>query len=97
MKVKTKSGFACEVNENKIKDWRFIKGLAKCDSSDESAQLEGITFVIPFLFGEKGEDALMKHLADKDGVVSTADVINEFKEVLIQLRDGASSKETKKS
>lgn len=81
MKIKTKSGFACEINENKMKDWRFVKALAKCDSKDESKQLEGITFVIPFLFGEKGEEKLIEHVS-KDGIASTEDIIAEFKEVL---------------
>lgn len=82
MKIKTKSGFACEINEKKVKDWRFIKALAKCDSKDESQQLEGITEIIPFLFGEKGEEKLIKHVS-KDGIASTEDIIAEFREVLI--------------
>lgn len=82
MKIKTKSGFACEVNENKIKDWRFVKALANCDSEDESKRLEGITFAVPFLFGKNGEEALIKHISDNDGIASTNLIINEFKEVM---------------
>lgn len=81
MKVKTKSGFSCDVNENKMKDWRFIKALAMCDSQDESKKLEGITFVVPFIFGDKGEDALIKHVT-KDGIAPTDAIISEFREVL---------------
>ncbi len=91
MKIKTKSGFACNVNENKMKDWRFVKALAKCDSKDESIQLEGITFVVPFLFGEEGEQALIKHV-EKDGVAFAEDIFKEFSEVLSLV-----SKELKKS
>lgn len=48
MKIKTKSGFECNVNEKKAKDWRFIKLLALCDSGDESDALKGITQAVPF-------------------------------------------------
>lgn len=92
MKIKTKSGFSCEVNPNKIKDWRFIKALAKCDSKDESVQLEGITFVIPFLFGDEGEAKLIKHLEDDNGIASTDKMIATFREVVTML-----GKEVKKS
>lgn len=89
MKIKTKSGFACEVDENRAKDWRFIKALAKCDSGDESLVLEGITFVVPFLFGDEGEDRLIKHVTNKDGIVPTPDIIKEFREVMSLLGEEA--------
>ena len=53
MYVKTKSGFECEINERKVKDWKFAKALAKCDSGDESQALEGTTFIVPFLLGKE--------------------------------------------
>lgn len=81
MKVKTKSGFSCDVNENLVKDWRFVKYLALCDSGDESDALKGITKAVPFLLGDKGEVALVEHIA-KDGVASTEDMIAEFKEII---------------
>lgn len=82
MDVKTKSGFKCKVKENKLKDWRFAKALAKCDSGDESKVLEGLTFVVPFLLGEEGEAALISHVEDVDGIASTEDVIKEVKEII---------------
>ena len=95
MKIQTKSGFVCEVNENKVKDWRFCKNLAKCDSGDESSIIQGLTFVIPFLLGEDGEEALMKHVTDKSGIVSTERVIDEFKEIMTLM--GESSKKSPSS
>lgn len=82
MVVKTKSGFKCKVNERKLKDWRFAKALAKCDSGDESKALEGLTFVVPFLLSEEGEQALMKHVQDDEGIASTEAIINEIREIL---------------
>lgn len=82
MEITTKTGFKVSVNEEKIKDWRFIKGLAKCDSKDPSLQLEGLTFVIPFLFGEEGEKKLIEHVTNKDGIALTEDITREFREVI---------------
>ena len=97
MKIKTKSGFACNINERKCKDWRFIKLLAKCDSPDESSQLEGTTKAVNFLFGDEGEEALMNHVTDEEGLVDSAKLIAEFKEVLqlagAELKKSQSSQE----
>ena len=82
MDVKTRSGFECKVNERKLKDWRFTKALAKCDSGDESKVLDGLTFVVPFLLGEDGEESLMKHVEDADGIVSTESVISEIRNII---------------
>lgn len=82
MDVKTRSGFECKVNERKLKDWRFAKALAKCDSGDESKVLDGLTFVVPFLLGEDGEESLMKHVEDADGIVSTETVISEIRNII---------------
>lgn len=82
MDVKTRSGFECKVNERKLKDWRFAKALAKCDSGDESKVLDGLTFVVPFLLGEDGEESLMKHVEDAEGIVSTETVISEIRDII---------------
>lgn len=88
MKVVTKSGFACEVNEEKIQDWRFIKALALCDSDDESEALQGVTRAVPFLFGKKGEEELIDFVAKKNnGIAKTAEIISMLKEVLPLLSD----------
>lgn len=92
MKVKTKSGFTCNVNENKLKDWRYIKALAKCDSKEESEVLEGLTFLVSFLLGTDGEEKLMQHIATEDGIVGTDVLIEELKEIIRLI-----NKELKKS
>lgn len=97
MKVKTTSGFKCNVNENKVKDWRFVKALAKCDSKNDSQILEGLSFVVPFLLGEDGEEALIQHVADKDGIASADLIIGELREILVlageELKKSQSSQE----
>ena len=43
------SGFVCNVNERRAKDWRFIKAMADWDSGDESRALKGVTTAVPLL------------------------------------------------
>ena len=80
IKVKTKSGFVIDVDENRAKDWRFTKALAKWEN-DETA-LIGLTNCLPFLLGDDGEKALMDHVSEKDGSIPSEKMIEEFKEIL---------------
>lgn len=81
MEIHTTSGFVCNVNEKKAKDWRFAKALADCDSGDESRILRGMTFALPFLLG-KEEQKLMDHVSDEDGVADSDKMMTEFNEIL---------------
>lgn len=83
MEIHTMSGFVCKVNENKAKDWRYVKALAEWDSGDESRALKGVTAAIPLLLGNDGEQKLMEHVTDKDGIVDTEAMISEFKEIVL--------------
>lgn len=85
MQIKTKGGFVCEINENKIKDWRFAKALAKCDN--EATSIQGLSQAVNFLLGDDGEASLMEHLTDKDGNIPTESIINEFKEIMQRAGD----------
>ena len=81
MKIKTKSGFECNMNERRLKDWRYVKAAARMNSGDESEIAMGLTFAIPFLLGDAGENALMDHVADPDGTVDSEKLIMEFLEI----------------
>ncbi len=82
MNVKTKSGFSCKVNENKVKDWRYVRAAAKAiiAKSDMEA-LEPVMFMVNFILGEEQEEKLIAPVADKDGVASAIDVQKEFEEI----------------
>lgn len=82
MKIKTKSGFVCDVNPERAKDWRFCKALAKCDSNDESEIIQGLSFILPFMMGEDGEEKLIKHVTNEDGIAPVPEMIKEFKNIL---------------
>ena len=83
--VKTKSGFVIDIDENRAKDWRFTKALAKWQH-DETAFI-GLADCLPFLLGEDGETALMEHVTEKDGSIPAEKMITEFKEILEKLGD----------
>ena len=96
MEIKTKSGFKCKVNENKVKDWRYIRTSAHiAKSTDEIEVIEGVNFLMEFVLGDD-YDRLLEHLA-KDGVVESATVIAEYKEITNrigeQLKKSSSSQE----
>lgn len=80
IKIKTKSGFVVEVDENRAKDWRFTRALAKWEN--EESVLQGMTSCLPFLLGEDGENALMEHVKEKDGSIPAEKMVNEFREIL---------------
>lgn len=86
---KTKSGFSFEVNEKIIKSWEFTKILRSLKSKDEGDQLTGAVDFVGKLLGDQ-EEALMAHLADEDGIVSTEDVINEASEILTIVQEKSS-------
>ena len=80
MKIQTTSGFVCEVNENKAKDWRFTKYLAMCEA--ETGTIQGLPLLVNFLLGESGEEALMEHVTEKNGEIPTERILAETKEIL---------------
>lgn len=80
MKVKTKSGFECNVDERRLKDWRYVKAASKINSGKEDEILTAVAFAVPFLLGEDGEAELMSFIED-DGVVDTERMLAEFLEI----------------
>lgn len=97
MKVKTKSGFECKVDENRLKDWRYVSMSAKLAKSqdDEIALIDGLDYLITFILGEEQKDKLIEHLAGAGGVCDSTVVISEFKDITNrlgeQLKKSASS------
>lgn len=83
MEIHTMSGFVCKVNEKRAKDWRYVKALAEWDSGDESRALKGVTAAIPLLLGKEGEQELMNHVADENGLIDSETMIAEFKEIVL--------------
>ena len=80
MKIKTKSGFEVNINERRLKDWRYVKAAAKINGVNEADIIEAVTFAVPFLLGEDGEAALMDYV-EEDGAVDSEKLLAEFLEV----------------
>ena len=81
MKIKTKSGFECNINERRLKDWRYVKAAAKINKNENEADvLEAVTFAIPFILGDDGEAALLAHV-EENGAVDAEKIMKEFLEV----------------
>lgn len=86
---KTKSGFEFNVNEKIIQSWGFTKVLKLLKSKDEGDQLTGAVDFVEKLLGDQ-EEMLMEHLKGEDGLVATADVINEASEILAIVQEKSS-------
>jgi hypothetical protein len=80
MEIKTKSGFVCNIKENKVKDWRYVDALAKWNSKNELEALTGMNEAITFLLGDD-KARLMEHVTDKNGDMPADAIIKEFKEI----------------
>jgi hypothetical protein len=81
MKIKTESGFVCDLNPKKVKDWRFIKLLAKADEESELGSMSATTQLLSFLLSKEDEERLYKFV-EKDEVADFEDVVKIFKEIL---------------
>ena len=86
MKVKTKSGFECKVNENKIKDWNYVTMSAKLSKqTDELLLISGLDELITFIMGEEQKNAFLEFLTEKNGYADSTTVTNEFKFITEQM------------
>ena len=81
MRVKTKSGFTCIVDENKIKDWRYVKAAASAAKGDEANAIANIVYMVNFLLGDKDEQRLVEHVTGKDGIADATRIQAEFEEI----------------
>ena len=95
MEIHTMSGFVCDVNEKRAKDWRFARALADWDSGDESRAVIGVTAAIPLILGKEAEEDVMEHIANVDGIVDSEMMISEFKEIIVLM--GAEVKKSQPS
>ena len=91
MKIQTKSGFVCEVNEKIVADWDFLDVLCDCESENDSIKIRASRDAVKMLLGKEGAAALADHVKGKDGIKSSAKVFEEFKEIMTLLGE-----ETKK-
>lgn len=97
MKIQTKSGFVCEVNENLVADWDFLDLLCDSESDNESTRIRASRDAVKFLLGKDGAAALADHVKDEKGVKSSARVFEEFKEIMTLLGENSKKSESSQS
>ena len=95
MKVQTKSGFVCEVNEKIVADWDFLDVLCDTEDEDKTVALKASRKAVNLLLGKEGAAALAEHVKDENGIKSSARVFEEFKEIMNML--GENSKKSQPS
>ena len=91
VKIKTESGFECEVNENSLRDWRFIHALRDMSQKDSLVRMQGVYNMILLVLGEEGEKALSEHVKDETGFIDALKMAAEVNEIVTKLKDTSSS------
>lgn len=82
MKIKTKSGFECKIDENRVKDWRYVSMSAKlAKETDELELINGLDAMITFIMGEEQKNEFLSFIAEKDGYADSNTVTAEFKHI----------------
>ena len=82
IKVKTGSGFECEIRDNIGDDYRVLKAIRGL-SEDPLAFLD----LVELILGADGADALEKHIESLEGYVSTAGMDREITEIFNAVKD----------
>ncbi len=87
MKVTTKSGFKCEINERVLDDWRFVRAIAKSTSDDANDKLRGAIDIVSLIMGDN-EEAFYKYLSSKDpdGIISESAVTDDLVSIIDQIK-----------
>lgn len=98
MELITKNGFKCNIDENRVKDWRFVSASAKlAKSSNDIDAIYNLNFCIEFLFGEKQARELYEFLEKLKGYVDSEDVSTEYKYVVDMLKEQVTLKKSSAS
>lgn len=85
--IKTESGFECEVNENSLRDWRFIHALRDMNHEDALTKMQGVFNMILLVLGEDGERRLSEHVKDDSGFIDSLKMAAEVNEIVTKLKD----------
>lgn len=89
MKVKTKSGFECEVPNGVLRDFRFIRArqAVKRSENEDDAQQAALDMVSLVFCDPKEEERFLLHLADQNGRALVEDVFRELWEIIAQVSE----------
>lgn len=82
MKITTKTGFTCEINEKILYDYRFVKAISKTKSKDPLISASALFDLVDLLIGDDTE--LIAHCT-VDGIASNENVAEEIRDIISQL------------
>ena len=88
MKIKTSSGFECDIPKGLSGDFRFLRARMALKSPDPETANQAALDLVPIVFCDRAEEErFLLHLADKSGRVMLEDVFREIGEILSQARE----------
>jgi len=93
---KLSNGFKVELDENKIKTYKFTKLIGKSASKDDKERLYANSCILEYLIGENGEQALLDHIEKQVGHEPTEQEVTSLVIEIINLMK-QEDEETKKS
>lgn len=100
MKIKTSSGFECDIDERKAKDIRLQDAimsyvpLEEKENKSEEEKLKAVTLlhkIFDFILDEDVKEALGKHIEDEDGFRDSEKFYKEFGEIFKKIIQGNST------
>jgi len=89
MKITTKTGFQCDVNEKILNDYRFVKAIAKTKSKDPLISASALFDLVDLLIGD--DTVLIEHCT-VDGIADTGKVSEEITDIISQLGNNDKAK-----
>lgn len=89
MRIQTKSGFVCEVNEGIVADWDFLDLLCDSEDDNKALALKASRKAVIMLLGKDQAAALADHVKDENGIKNSARVFEEFKEIMTLMGESA--------
>jgi hypothetical protein len=78
MEIETKSGFACEINEEALNDWEIVEKLVDAQGGDYSSMIT----VLRDIIGADGYQAAKDHVRKDNGRVPADKIQALFFEIL---------------
>lgn len=99
---KLSNGYEVEVDEKKLKTYKFAKMIGKSVSNDIKERLYANSKILEFLLGEKGEEALLEYVekttghepTEKEMSELTVEIMNLMKQEDEEIKKSTSSEES---
>lgn len=88
VKIETKTGYKCKVNEKVLEDIRFLEDFSKM----EKGEITAIFDLMDRILGDEQKEKLYKHCEDKDGLVPAETLGEELADVFEILSEKAETK-----